>query len=118
MSGTTNIFELLNAGMRAENLRRQTIASNVANLNTPGYKSIDVKFEKMLAEALESPKKFDVSEIEPELFRPETTDVKANGNDVNFENQIGKLMKNSLRHKTYVRLLNHKYRQMEMAMKI
>ncbi len=115
MSDTAGIVELLEAGLRAENLRQRAIASNIANLQTPGYRRVDVRFREMLAKAIESNGTVDLRKIKMETYEPRTTTVKANGNDVTLENEIGEMVKNTLRHKTYIRLLNKKYTQMERA---
>jgi flagellar basal-body rod protein FlgB len=52
MSKTSGIVAFLEAGIRAENLRQKAIANNVANLHTPGYRRIAVKFEELLAKGL------------------------------------------------------------------
>ncbi len=118
MSKTSNIVAFLEAGIRAENLRQRAIANNVANLQTPGYRRIDVKFEELLAKVLNSPGEVDLSEVEARIYEPKQTPVKSNGNDVNLETEVGQMVKNTLRHKTYVRLLNKKYSQIELAMNV
>ena len=116
MSKTDNIADFLEAGLRAESLRQKAIANNIANFQTPRYRRIDVRFEELLAKALDSPGGAEVSEIEPEIYQPKETAVKSNGNDVNLETEVGEMVKNSLRHKAFIRLLNKKYRQIELAM--
>ena len=76
----------------------------------------EVAFEDLLAKALDANGQEDLNELEPEIFRPENTPVKVNGNDVNLETEVGQMVKNTLRHKTYIRLLQKKYNQIELAM--
>ncbi|MHC4395200.1 MAG: flagellar basal body rod protein FlgB [Planctomycetota bacterium] len=118
MPTTNNIVDFLEAGLRAESLRQKAIANNVANLETPGYRSIDVKFKELLAKALDSPEEVDLSEIEAQIYQLKQTPVNSNGNDVSLEAEVGKMVKNSLLHTTYLRLINRKYRQMELAMDV
>jgi flagellar basal-body rod protein FlgB len=118
MSETNNIAALLEAGIRAEGLRQRAIANNMANLETPGYRRISVRFEELFAKALDSGGRFELSEIEPELYQPEQTPVKPNGNDVNLEFEVGQMVKNTLRHRAFVRLLDKQYKQMELAMSV
>ena len=118
MARTSNIVDFLVAGIKAEGLRQKAIANNIANLETPGYRRIDVKFEELLAKALDSSGKAELKEIEAELFEPKQTAVKLNGNDVNLEIEIGEMIKNSLRHKAYIRLLNKKLKKIEMAIDV
>lgn len=115
MSKTESIVDLIDAGIKAESLRQKAIANNIANLETPGYRRIDVKFEELLAKCLSSSEEFDLSEIEAQIYRPKQTPVKSNGNDVNWEAEVGQMIKNTLRHKAYIRLLSKKYSQIELA---
>ena len=115
MSKINNIVEIIEAGIRAESLRQKAIANNVANLQTPGYCRVDVKFKELLAKALDSSGAVDLNEIEAQIYQPKNTAVKSNGTDVNMEVEVGEMVKNSLRHKAYIRLLQKKYRQLELA---
>ena len=118
MSNMDNVIDVINAGIRAESLRQKAISSNVANLETPGYRRVDVEFKELLAKAMESPGNLKPEDIEPEIYRPENTAVKANGNDVSLELEVGEMVKNTLRHKTYIRLLQKKYAQIDLAMSV
>ena len=118
MSKISNIIDFLEVSIKAESLRQKAIANNVANLQTPGYRRIDVKFEELLAKALDSPGTVKFSEIEPQIHQPKKTPVKSNGNDVDLETEVGEMVKNTLRHKAYIRLLHQKYKQMESAMTV
>lgn len=118
MAEVNNIMDLIEAGMRAETLRQKAIASNVANLQTPGYRTVDVQFEELLDKAMQSSEPLTMDDIQDELYEPGTTPVQSNGNDVSLEAEVGKLVKNTLRQKAYVRLLQTKYRQMQLAMDV
>lgn len=118
MSKTDSIIDLLEAGIRAEDLRQRAIANNIANLETPGYRRIDVKFEQLLAKSLDSSSAVELSKIKPQIYQPEQTQVKSNGNDVHFEAEVGQMIKNTLRHKALIRLLNKKYKQIESTISL
>ena len=118
MSKINNIVDIIEAGIRAESLRQRAIANNVANLQTPEYRRIDVRFKELLAKALDSSGSADLSEIEAQIYQPKKTAVKSNGNDVSLEAEVGEMVKNTLRHKAYIRLLQKKYRQLELAIDV
>jgi len=118
MNKMDSIMGLLEAGAKAEGVRQQAIASNVSNLHTPGYKTVDVQFEQLLEKALASDSSLELRELAPKLYHPEDTLVKPNGNDVIWEMEVGKMVKNSLRHKTFIRLLTKKYQQIEQAINV
>jgi flagellar basal-body rod protein FlgB len=118
MSKTNSVIDLIEAGLRAESLRQKAIANNVANLETPGYRRVDVQFEELLAKFTDSSGAIDLGKAEPQIYQPNETPVKSNGNDVNLESEVGQMIKNTLRHKAYIRILSKKYRQIELAMDI
>jgi flagellar basal-body rod protein FlgB len=92
MDKTSSTTDLLATAINAEALRQKAIANNIANLQTPGYRRVDVKFEELLAKAMDSPGNVDVSKVEPVVHQPGNTPVKANGNDVNLEIEVGQMV--------------------------
>jgi flagellar basal-body rod protein FlgB len=118
MSGTNNVTDLIEAGINSETLRQKAISNNIANLETPGYRRYDVSFEELLSNAMNSSGSVNLDDIEPEFYQPMQNPVKLNGNDVNLESEVGQMIKNSLRHTAFIRLLNKKYQQIESAMNL
>ena len=114
MGHGTSITSLLEVGLKASGSRGRAIASNLANLNTPGYRRYEVNFKKFLAEALRSA---EPTQIDVDLIRPRTTEVRNNGNDVDLDMEVGDLVRNSSLHKTYMRIMAAQYRQMQLAMR-
>ena len=51
-----NIYGLMKIGLDATELRGRTIANNIANINTPGYKRRYVSFEESLQNEISSAK--------------------------------------------------------------
>ena len=118
MSKINNIVDIIEAGIRSESLKQKAIANNVANIETPGYRRVDVKFKELLAKALDSSGAVNLSKVETQIYQPETTSVNSNGNDVSLEVEVGEMVKNTLRHKAYIRLLQKKYQQIELAINV
>jgi flagellar basal-body rod protein FlgB len=116
----TGIIDLLETGLKAETLRQKAISNNVANLQTPGYRRMGVKFENLLAKAMDTGdvSKINLDEIKAELYQPKNTAVKLNGNDVNLENEVGDMVKNSIRYKAFIKLIAKKYAQIDEAINI
>ncbi len=113
-----DIVGLLDAGIRAEEARQRTIASNIANIETPGYRRLGVRFEELLAKALKSGRVGEAGRVEPQIFQPQSTSIRSNGNDVNMEMEIGEMLKNASRETAFVRLLRKKFAQIENAITI
>ena len=118
MANEMNMINYIEAGLKAEGIRQQAIANNVANMNTPGYRRTDLRFEELLAKAIESNGRIDVSEIKPEFYQPKTTPLKADGNDVSLDSEVGAMIKNSLRHRAFMMLLKKKYSQFSAAIRV
>ena len=112
----TNMTNYLEAAMRAEGTRQRVIANNIANMNTPGFRRSDIDFQDVLSKAIDSGEKVGEHEMVPEMFQPLSTALKSNGNDVHLESEVGEMVKNSLRHKTFMMLLRKKYGQYKAAM--
>ncbi|MDH4201308.1 MAG: flagellar basal body rod protein FlgB [Phycisphaerae bacterium] len=113
----STVMDLLTAGMRAESLRQQTIANNIANINTDGFRRSEIDFEEVLAKALDKQGPFDPDTLKPEIFQPEDTPINEFGSDVGLDHEVGEMAKNSLRHRAYMLVLKKKYQQMDEAMK-
>jgi len=115
----TSIVNVLEAGLRGSLVQQKVIANNIANLNTPGFRRHDVRFEETLAKLIDAPGGATpeaLAQVEGEIYKPMNTPVDQNGNDVNIDMEVGELMKSATKHKTYLRLLNKVYKQMETAM--
>jgi flagellar basal-body rod protein FlgB len=115
MVKTPPIARYLEAALRATGLRQAVIASNIANLNTPGYRRHDVAFRQRLAEAIAAGEPPEPGRLELNVHQPRDTPLNARGNDVDLEKEIGEMLKNAGAYKMYVRLLSKLYQQMELA---
>ncbi len=110
------LVDMLTAGMRGASARQRVIADNIANVRTPGYRRKTVQFEQILAKAL---KNGDApTSLQAKILMLDTTPADQTGNNVDIEMEIGELIKNSSTYKTYLRMLNKVYRQMELAMTV
>ena len=112
----SNMINYLEAAIISEGSRQKAIANNVANMNTPGFRRSDIDFQDVLTKAIESGDEISRSEMTPELFQPMLTSLKSNGNDVHLANEVGEMVKNSLRHQTFMALLKKKYNHYKLAM--
>ncbi len=118
MSKTDVVFDLITAGLRAEGLRQKAIANNIANLETPGYRRVDIRFEELVAKAIEAGDEAQIDELDPQVYHPMITRVGSNGNDVSLEHEVGEMVQNTLRHSALVKLLNKRLQQVALAMQV
>jgi flagellar basal-body rod protein FlgB len=118
MINDSTVIKLLETATKAEGLRQQAIASNVANMNTYGYRRIDVNFEKVLKEAIKKDANIDPDKLEYEFFQTQNTPINEFGNDVSLDTEVGEMTENTLKHRTYMLLLKKKYLQMDLATRV
>ncbi len=107
------MIDYLRAGLQATSARQSLIANNIANLNTPGYRRRGVQFERALAEALSTGK--DIEEVMAPIVTNSSIEMNEFGNDVDLDQEVGEMVKNTAMYKTYFRMLGKMMRQMEMA---
>jgi flagellar basal-body rod protein FlgB len=95
----------LHAALNGLDSRQQAIMSNVANLETPGYRAREVDFEASLRAAIETgePERFAVTE------RRSVAATRLNGNNVNIDHEILASSENLLRQRLVIQGLNSKY---------
>ena len=112
------VMDLLVAGMRAEGKRQELIANNLANMNTKDFRRSDIRFEEVLTKAMNSEGHMNFKELDFESYQPLTTRINTQGSDVNLDSEVGEMVKNSIRHKTFMLMLKKKYQQMDAAVNI
>ncbi len=83
----------LEAAMRGSMLRQSLLTNNLANADTPGYKSEDVNFQSTLANAIQSGQSPDSLNFTPVTS---SSTVGADGNGVNQEQTSANLAENGL----------------------
>ena len=103
-SVTNALYEQLN--FRGE--KQKVISSNIANINTPNYKTKDLIFEDELKSADNSLKlkqtnsrhitSIDngLSTINPKLIQVKGLEEQNDGNNVNLDSQMGEMSKNKM----------------------
>ena len=106
MSNVTN--ETLATLLDISSRRRKVLTNNVANLNTPGYRTGRLEFEDVLSEALGE--EGDSGAIETDVERPHFGNADASGNNVRLGREIVELNKNSLRTECYLAFLKFRKR--------
>jgi flagellar basal-body rod protein FlgB len=107
--------EYLQAGLRATGLRQTAIASNIANLQTPGFQRSVVAFEQAFAEALHGGQPGALEGLEASVLHPGGPLGDSGVNDVSLDQEVGDMVRNGAVSKTYLRLLGKLMKQMEIA---
>jgi flagellar basal-body rod protein FlgB len=99
-------------------LRHEAIARNIENLDTPGYKRVDLapSFRAELERAGASPDPRQLENLRPTLV-PDTAAVACgpDGNNVNLESEMVALSQNTLAHAIESQIITGALQRMRLA---
>lgn len=99
-------------------LRHEAIASNIANVETPNYKRLDVSssFENQLKQAVATHDASQISQVQPSLAVDNTAvSGRADGNTVTLENEILKMNQNMVEDALETQLVSGSLMKMRLA---
>ena len=129
--------DLMHRAMDVESLRYQVTADNLSNAETPNFKRTSVNFESELKRAFESQEKahesfrmtasdprhirsstfYDWHDVEPRHVKDYLTTAKANGNNVDAEQEAMEVLKIQMSYRLLTQLESFEFNQMRTAMK-
>ena len=104
--------------MDATALRHEAIASNLANIDTPNYKRIDVdsSFSKELSRALGSGSGDQIAGLQPKLSLDGSAVAQTrDGNTVNLETELINLQQNMVAHAVETQVINYNLTHLQTA---
>jgi len=104
LAGMTSLT--IQSALRGLDARRQAHEANVANVETPGYKARSVEFEAELKAALTHPRL--VTRVTPNV-NVSGEAGRANGNNVNIDQEMVSLTETALTQELLIRALNDRY---------
>ena len=129
-------LELLTREMNVATLRRNVIANNIANANTPNFKRSDVNFESQLKRALDSEKvvspfkefltdprhipfnrPIDWRTVQPRRVLDYLTEAKNNGNNVDIEQEGMDSLNNQLIYTTLAQVVSSEFQRVNIVLK-
>jgi len=99
-------------------MRHDAIASNIANVETPNYKRLDVSpsFETQLSAAVASGDPAQVAAVQPELtVDTHSVTGRSDGNTVQLETEMLKLNQNMVEHSLETQLVSSQLMKMRLA---
>jgi len=108
-------FDMLASLVNASALRHRILSSNVANVNTPGYRRTDVSFEEELAKELKRSGQVNLKHLRPEVVADNESPSRVDGNNVDIDQEMGRISKNTLLHNTYLQIMASKSGAMRRA---
>jgi flagellar basal-body rod protein FlgB len=99
-------------------LRQEAVANNIANLETPGYKRMDLApaFQMELERACASGDAQQIAGLNPTLAPdPNAVSNSLDGNSVHLENELMQLNQNSTTHALETELVSNMLSRMRLA---
>ncbi|AEE16397.1 flagellar basal body rod protein FlgB [Treponema brennaborense] len=137
MNTFTRSVDMLHRAMDASTLRYQVSANNLANSEVPNFKRTSVNFESQLKRALESERNakdsfqmittddrhiasegaIDYRTVEPRRVTDYLTTAKANGNNVDAEQEAMEILKTQLNYQLLTQMQAFEFSQLKVAMK-
>lgn len=130
-----NLFgsvDLLKKGMDTSWMRNEVISNNIANADTVGFKSSDVKFEDAFADALNgksialsttdarhiSAGASEIESVSPQVVTDSDTSLRYDGNNVDTEHEMAEMAKNTIEYYTLVSKMNAEFQKLDTAINI
>jgi flagellar basal-body rod protein FlgB len=137
MNSFTRTTDLLHRSLDVQSLRYSTSANNLANADVPNFKRTQVNFETELKLALDSEKNakgqfqlavsddrhiksdgvIDYRTVQPRRVLDYTTTAKANGNNVDPEQEAMDLLRIQLNYQMMSQLTNFEFSQCQTVLK-
>jgi flagellar basal-body rod protein FlgB len=113
---TESSQSMLETFLKLTSLREKAIASNMANVDTPGYRARDINFESEMTRAMnEIPMKLaDGSEVQlhPVIRQVQGLMERPDGNDVNLDREGLLMAETQLQYSLGIQLMKRHFHQM------
>lgn len=126
-SNVYNYVDMLGTALDAAAMRNEVISNNMANVNTPGFKRKDIRFETELKHAFARSeqdtvdarvKHLDLKALTPEVYTDYAKlSFRYDGNNVDVNNEQAILAKNQIKYNGLQTSVNKEFSNLKMAMK-
>lgn len=117
---TTPVMQLLQGYLKVASDRQQVVASNLANLDTPGYHVRDINFQAAMQQALTdttNPATTTGASSEPNTVEVEGLPERPDGNNVNMDRESMLLSQTQLQYQMGVQLIKEEFHRLLTAIK-
>lgn len=134
---STELMDLVQRSLDASALSHRVIANNIANVDTPGFKSSEVVFTEKLKQALQARKNAgddlplertdvrhfslqagpDLDAIKPEVVTDVTGQLRNDGNSVDIDHEVAMLAQNTIWYQTLAQITKSQFTELTAAIK-
>jgi flagellar basal-body rod protein FlgB len=105
----TTQTKLLSKALDAYAKRQKTIASNVSNIDTPGYKRLEVSFEDSLKEAQEMGLEQNLDDVQATVNETDEKPI--------IEDELMEMADNQLRYRLVTKSIRHSFGMLRQAIR-
>lgn len=126
------MLDFLTKSLDAHAMEQKVLANNIANVNTPNFKGTEVAFKDQLENVLRNqqlqlPLKTDdprditsglplsLADVKPRLISDPTTSMRSDGNNLDIDQQMATLAKNSMEVNALTRLVSDDFRDLRSS---
>jgi flagellar basal-body rod protein FlgB len=124
-------YSVLGKALDLRSQRHSLIAANIANADTPGYKSRSLKFEDELKKIVPSTDKMSLkrtnrnhfpisnnnNDVTPAVIQDDTQIIRPDGNTVDLDKEFVKMSENHIMYDSIAQILGRKYKGLLAAIK-
>ncbi|MBP1949118.1 flagellar basal body rod protein FlgB [Virgibacillus litoralis] len=122
-------FQKLENSLNYASAKNRTISNNIANVDTPNYKSKDVAFKNVLNEELNTsfetkrthPKHIPFNNVNSnqsfQTFTDKNSMYNHNGNNVDIDKEMSDLAKNQIYYRSLVDRMNGKFSSLQTVIR-
>lgn len=134
-SGMGRTSAMLEMGIQNTALRRNLIANNIANVDTPGYKRAELSFESQLRRAVDSEaparlkthrtnerhidfnKQIDFTKVQPRISVEYDTSYRNDGNNVDIDIEAAQASKNTMQYNLMMELYSRNIKLLDSVIR-
>ena len=127
-----NTISLLERSLNLRSLQHRVLASNIANMDTPNYKAVELAVAEEMNRNHDSGSGIQLVQTRPghlplkhspvdhlklKVAKPPDFSLRGDGNTVDLDRTMGKLAENTLLYKTAAQILSRKFSGLKNAIK-
>ena len=114
MITATPMMQMLQGYLKVTSDRQQLVASNIANIDTPGYHTKDINFQSAMQQAMNQG---DRLHLEPASVTVDGLPERPDGNNVNVDRESMLLSETQLQYQMGVQLIKDEFHRLLTAIK-
>ena len=127
-----NTISMLERSLNLRSLQHRVLASNIANMDTPNYKAVELAVAEEMngkqnsgsgiqlvrTQAGHLPLKYNTTDkVKLKVAKPPEFSLRGDGNTVDLDRTMGKLAENTLLYKTTAQIISQKFNGLKRAIK-